>query len=158
MVAFRTWLRALKTMRDFERSMAEVRRGSLVSEQTMNDMFLAIRRERDKLRADIEEMWAENKQLQERVVELEGLLCENLEPLERCDHWDHHGYCQTHWLEPRDECRVKRAYAALDSSMGEDVADYIREGLRVRDAYRQEEGSCRCHPAEIDGIYEEEGE
>jgi len=32
-----------------------------------------------------------------------------------CDHWDHHGYCQTHWLDEKDNCPIARAIAYLEN-------------------------------------------
>ena len=46
-----------------------------------------------------------------RIAELEGLLAEFVEVNDEPCHLDHHGYCQTHFLE--EDCVVKRARATL---------------------------------------------
>lgn len=46
-----------------------------------------------------------------RIAGLEGLLAEFVEVNDEPCHLDHHGYCQTHFLE--EDCVVKRARATL---------------------------------------------
>lgn len=33
---------------------------------------------------------------------------ELLDVLGECDHWDHQGYCQTHWLHEKENCPVRK--------------------------------------------------
>lgn len=44
-------------------------------------------------------------ELVEQIIDLHG----------RCDHWDHQGYCQTHNLQPRDECWMMRLSQLLEN-------------------------------------------
>ena len=55
--------------------------------------------------------------LRRRVAELEAALRGLLEPFddEPC-RYDHHGYCQEHFVEPGDRCCVKLAREALDAA------------------------------------------
>jgi len=37
-----------------------------------------------------------------------------------CEHFDHHGYCQTHFTQPKEACLVKKAIDLL-TSLGIDI-------------------------------------
>ena len=48
---------------------------------------------------------------------LKLLLEDLLDVLGECDQWDHHGYCQTHFVEPKNECVVIRIKKELSDEV-----------------------------------------
>ena len=63
------------------------------------------------LKVLLEKQTAENERLR-------GLLADVIEPLGPCEHVDHHGYCQSHFLQLVSDCAVGKARAALGCERG----------------------------------------
>lgn len=64
--------------------------------------------------AQLTEAALQHDPAQKCIEELESLLAECVEPMRDACRYDHHGYCQTHFLHERP-CPYERARAALAS-------------------------------------------